>query len=154
MARGYLYEIVKDPERLFCMDADEATLRFAENEFEWSEDLDPDEPQKDLLESLEQLGAKISIDEEGRKRFQLSDNAKKKYFHDRFYKMKQMAEKMTLEAFSCNSVSNLQVLLEEPYDNAVYLGDYGYDSFLSFDRFIREAETDAWYYVGNIILMH
>lgn len=154
MARGYLYEIVKDPERLFCMDADEATLRFAENEFEWSEDLDPDGPQKDLLEALEQLGAKISIDEEGRKQFQLSDNAKKKYFHDRFYKMKQMAEKMTLEAFSCSGISELQALLEEPYDNAVYLGDYGYDNFLSFDHFIREAETDVWYYVGNVILMH
>lgn len=154
MARGYLYEIVKDPERLFCMDADEATLRFAKNEFEQSEDLDPDEPRKDLLEVLEYLGAKIGIDEEGRKQFQLSDQVKKKYFRDRFYKMKQTVETMTLEIFSCGSISDLQELLEEPYDNAVYMGDYGYDKFLSFDRFIREAETDAWYYVGSVILMH
>lgn len=154
MARGYLYEIVKDPERLFCMDADEATLRFAENEFEWSEDLDPDEPRKDLLEVLEHLGAKIGIDEEGRKQFHLSEQVKKKYFRDRFYKMKQMVEKITLETFSCGGISDLQELLEESYDNAVYMGDYGYDKFLSFDRFIREAETDVWYYVGNIVLMH
>mgnify|MGYP000212852487 CR=1 FL=1 len=154
MARGYLYEIAKDAERLFCMDADEATLRFAENEFEWSEDLDPDEPREDLLEVLEDLGAKIGIDEEGKKQFQLSEQVKKKYFQDRFYKMKQMVGEITLETFSSEKIVDLQEVLEESYDNAVYLGDYGYDKFLSFDRFIREAETDAWYYVGSVILMH
>lgn len=154
MARGYLYEIVKDPEHLFCMDANEAALRYAENEFEWSEDLDPDEPRKDLLEVLEHFGAKISIDEEGRKQFQISDRVKRKYFHDRFYKMKQMVEKMTLETFSSDGISDLQEILEESYGNAVYLGNYEYDNFLYFDRFIREAETDVWYYIGSIILMH
>lgn len=154
MARGYLYEIVKDPERLFCIDADEATLRFAANEFEWSKDLDPDVPQKDLLKVLEHLGAKIGIDEEGRKQFQISDQVKQNYFRDRFYKMKQIVEKMTLKTFSSDKIADLQEILEESYDNAVYLGDYEYDKFLLFDRFIREAETDAWYYIGTVILMH
>lgn len=154
MARGYLYEIVKDPERLFCIDADEATLRFAENEFQWSKNLDPDEPRKDLLEVLEYFGAKINIDEKGRKQFHISDRVKQEYFRNRFCRLKQVVQKMTLETFSCNEVSNLQELLEESYDNAVYLGDYEYDKFLSFDRFIREAETDALYYIGNVILMH
>lgn len=154
MARGYLYEIAKNPECLFCMDADEATLRYATNEFECSEDLNPEEPQKDLLEFLEQLGAKISVDEEGRKQFQISEQVKQRYFHDRFHAMKQMVEQMTLETFSCDGISKLQELLEESYDNAVYLGDYENNKFLSFDQFIREAETNISYYIGSVILMH
>lgn len=154
MARGYLYEIVKEPECLFRMDADEATLRYSENEFEWSEDISADEPRKDLMEVLEQLGAKISTDEDGRNYFQISDQVKQNYFRNRFDRLKKIVQEMTLETFSCDGVSDVQEIVEESYDNAVYLGDYGYDRFLSFDWFIREAETDVSYYIGNVILMH
>ena len=68
--------------------------------------------------------------------------------------MKQIVEKMTLKTFSSDKIADLQEILEESYDNAVYLGDYEYDKFLLFDRFIREAETDAGYYIGTVILMH
>ena len=79
---------------------------------------------------------------------------KQRYFHDRFHAMKQMVEQMTLETFSCDGISKLQELLEESYDNAVYLGDYENNKFLSFDQFIREAETNISYYIGSVILMH
>lgn len=36
--------------------------------------------------------------------------------------MKQIVEKMTLKTFSSDKIADLQEILEESYDNAVYLG--------------------------------
>lgn len=152
MARGNLYELRTDRNDLNTMD---------ESDFyegcgyiaEYFENADIESNVEYLLTTLQLSGIQTGeeYDEEENVRypyFILTQEGKETYFKDRFEKAKVMLNQMTLSEFATNTYDLIHTI-EDDYTDAVYCNGCFYD----LDYFIRTADVDTKYYIGNVVLM-
>lgn len=154
MGRGFIYEISSDIGNVGHM-SESDFYDFSSYIADYVKDVEDDEEliQK-LLKRLQFYGAETGylVDSEGvtHPYFRMAKSARKAYFYSQFSRFQQIAEEMTLEAFSEN-VFGLLDAIECKYGDAMYLDGVYYDSF---DDGIRNLSTDTKYYIGNVVLMH
>lgn len=72
-------------------------------------------------------------------------------FADRYERFMKKVGGMTLETFASEQIDEYERLIEDIYDDAVYLTNEKYA--VSMDKFIRMVEPGERYYIGNILLM-
>ena len=156
MTRGYIFEIVDDANKETLYTTDESDFYdMCGYEFDYVENVSDDERimvASDFLSTLlEKYGFESGEESStGNFYFVVSDKARQNYFAKRYETIKKYVDKMTLEEFS-KSVVELQNMIDDDYDDAVYFNGTFYHSF---DYFVRNAELNKRYYIGSIVLMH
>lgn len=151
--RGFLYIISTEKESVF--DFDETDFyHLAQNECEWVENSAHELNENCLYEKLKMMGAEAGEElHSNGNRCQyviFTKEVKQNYFRKNFEKFKEMAVSCDLEKFSTDSLYELRLSIEDPYGDCVYVSG----SFMTVERFVREAEENVRYYLGNIITMH
>lgn len=154
MARGFIYEVAKDPALLndvsaayFCEDTDLIGCDFV------SDEINADECIHDLLRWLERFGFKVDF---RKKFFHIDPKSKQKFFEERFRNMQEFANKMTLQEFSADntSLTRLKELIELDYNDCICESTiYEISCTYTMDHWIRAAETGT-YFIGGVVLMH
>lgn len=146
--RGIIYEIRKSLENLGLMDeSDFYEMNGVEFDYVKSEEKTEGASEAEtFLKWLKSFGAPVSDNS-----FILTETVKEKIFSENYSKFKRLADNMTLREFSTSNLYTLRSCIEDPYGDAVHTEE---DYFLPFERWIREAETDVRYYVGNCVIMH
>ena len=97
-------------------------------------------------------GIESGREEDGALYFVFAPDTKEKIFAKRFKCFQEEAARMTLEGFASETIYRLQMLIEDGYDDAVYLAEGQYA--VTMDKFIRMVDPGRKYYVGNIVGMH
>ena len=146
--RGTIYEISRTPENLGAMDESDF-YEMSGVEFDYVKNEEKTEGTSEagtFLNWLRSFGAPISGNS-----FILTKTVKEKIFSENYSKFKKLTDNMTLREFSTSNLYTLRSCIEDPYGDAVHTKE---DSFLPLERWIREAETDVKYYVGNCVIMH
>ena len=156
MAKGYLYEISSFINELGKTD---------ESDFydqcgvvaDWFETVDPVKPTKELLCRFHQAGIENGTEEDSegntRQWFKLTSSSRQEYFRPLYEEFKRAAHDMPLEKFS-TGIYTIENLLETQYGDAIYISDHTGVYYDSIEDFLRNAEMDIKYYVGNVIYMH
>lgn len=172
MARGILYNITTEPDDLGLMNAVLFYERLDELGADYVEDL-RGERAKEGLETLKQalkdagfpireITAEekydiyaaftlLPMDEET-----LLEN-RKNYFRSRFTAAKKAMEELDETQFATDSAElyNIQMLLDDEYNDAVWLGDENGERVLTMCSCIRELQPNTTYYVAeSTIFMH
>ena len=146
--RGTIYEISKNPENLGVMDESDF-YEMSGVEFDYvknEEKVEGASAAETFLHWLKSFGTPISGNS-----FVLTEMVKEKIFSKNYAKFKELADSMTLREFATSNLYTLRSCIEDPYGDAVHTEE---DAFLPLERWIREAETDVRYYVGNCVIMH
>lgn len=159
MARGYIFEISDNPDRIGNLTEDNMSECLSELGLDYVIQLNGAELKQvtmELTENLAAQGAKTGCDE-GLFYAVLSDDFKSAYFRSRFEKFKKAACDMTLEQFSgvdregsWNLLPELKYLICNDYSDMVYC-DW---DCAAFDTFVRNAVPGEKYYFGNVLLLH
>lgn len=114
----------------------------------------------DLVEWLTKNGAVFTTeirDEDDAEipTFTMANEIKRSAFRDRLALVKEYAARITLDQFV--EIDDKEILLYKlkeavhgGHDNMVYY----HGTFYDFDSFMRTAESDEKYYIGNIVLLH
>lgn len=156
MARGNLFEISTHID-----DLGETT----ESDFyvqcgiiaDYFSDIDPVKPTKELLSRFLSAGIETGVqdDAEGRARpwFRLTQSSRQGFFKNKYEEFQRAANKLTLEEFS-TGIDDIANLMEPQYSDAVYVTDNTGVYYDSIDDFLRNAETDVKYYIGNVVYMN
>ena len=94
-------------------------------------------------------------DSEGNTRqwFKLSNSSRQEYFRPLYEEFKKVVGDMPLGKFS-TGIYTIENLLETQYGDAIYIPDHTGVYYDSIEDFLRNAEMDVKYYVGNVIYMH
>jgi len=153
MARGYIYEISKNPENIGEMTEDcfyNMSLDYVTNiEEETAASLVDDF----MLSLHEMFGFTIGREFINGKcqNFIIANSiSKKAYFEKRFLDFKDKVTVMTLDEF-LSETWNLEMLINDRYSDAVYEDE----CFHTKDQFIRNMELGVKYYISNhVVLMH
>ena len=149
--RGYLIEIAYDPEDVGALNAtDFIGTRDGQAFAEWYEDRDEQEYSRVFQDKFSKYGA-IFGEEKGIHYVSFTEEAKKAVFADRYEQFMKKVGGMTLEKFASEQIDEYERLIEDVYDDAVYLTNEKYA--VPMDKFIRMAEPGERYYIGNILLM-
>ena len=143
--RGYIYEVSKEKH---LGEIDENGFFDKNVDAEWFADESPSQALF-LTEWFSEHGAETGV-EDGYPYFILTDAVKMDIFKERFEKVEEMMENMDLQTFSTSSLYFLRSTIEDTYDDAISEND----GFEIFDRWVREAETNVKYFVGNVVAMH
>lgn len=152
MARGHLYELQRDIDHLCA--AEDDFYRLVEIEFDYIETVENEA--KLLTDFFAELGMCIGQVKHSDKEkpiywVDITDEGKRNYFRSQYETFMQQIKNLTLDEFiNSSTVWNLQYSLEDTYGDAVTTQ---YDQFISFDRFMREAEPGR-YYIGATFYMH
>lgn len=149
MARGYLYEISNNKNKLGSTTA--------ENISGIQEKMGLDSVHNDSTSNItralvlkhlsEKCGATITKD----LGIIFTKEAKKKYFEEKYQRFTSLAKKMTLEIFSTSSLYDLRDSIENNYGDIVFNTDE--ETWDTFDAFMRQAACDIPYYIGNIMII-
>lgn len=152
--RGFLFELSEAPDNLGDMDADSFINTNDGGSFaEWYEDTKLESVDSSVIEELKHVNMYHSSDEKNSSPYLLiDDSVRKKYFAKRFLDFHKQSINVSMNDFISGSINEIQRIIEDNYGDAVYLTESQYA--LSFDRFVREAEDNRKYYIGNVILMH
>lgn len=149
--RGYLIEIAYDPEDVGALNANDFIgTRDGQTFSEWYEDGDEQECTRVFQDKFTKYGAVFGR-EEGVRYVSFSAEAKQAVFADRYERFMKKVGGMTLETFASEQIDEYERLIEDIYDDAVYLTNEKYA--VSMDKFIRMVEPGERYYIGNILLM-
>ena len=149
MARGTMYELQRTKELL--NDLQEYQLYdHLPDIAEYVETVKNREEEKEyLLEDMKDLGAVVGS-EEGIDYIIFTKDCKENYFRERFLKVKKMVGDMSLEEFSSSDLCTLRDTIQDDWGDMVYKEDF----MMPFDQFIRTADADVKYYIGNMIYLH
>lgn len=151
--RGFLFEIAESKENIGDLTADDFVCTRNGSSFaEWYEDLDKESVLDAVKESSADYGIESGREEDGALYFVFAPDTKEKIFAKRFKRFQEEAARMTLEGFASETICRLQMLIEDEYDDAVYLAEGQYA--VTMDKFIRMVDPGRKYYVGDIIGMH
>lgn len=142
--RGYIYEVSKE-KKLGEIDENSFFDKNVDAECFSNED---QSQALFLTEWLSNHGAETGV-EDGYPYFILTNAVKMDIFKERFEKVLEMMENMDLQTFSTSTLYFLRSTIEDTYDDAISEND----GFEIFDRWIREAETDVKYFIGNVVMM-
>ena len=115
-----------------------------------SEDVDREEEIDYFIKHLEKYG--IIYNSENQSIIFL-EGFKTKYFSERFYKLKQIIEDITIEDFSTDNtkVWILKNLIDEKYGTYIYTKG----RWETFDEFIRyDLQEGKAYYIGSVLDYH
>lgn len=149
--RGYLIEIAYDPGTVGELNADDfINTRDGHAFAEWYENGDDQECFKIFQNKFTKYGAVFGR-EEGVRYVSFSAEAKQAVFADRYERFMKETGSMTLEKFSSEKIHECQRLIEDAYDDVVYLTNEKYA--VTMDEFVRQAEPGERFYIGNILLM-
>lgn len=166
MGRGYIYEVSDNinfigsmGEEDFYEDLSALSVDYVAN----MDKADQDEMREDFLKTLKSHGAHVQlITDDTLEEFpngvyavsNLNDIFKKNFFHERYRRMKTLAESITLQQFSIDSFDttlyNLKNAIVDDYGDMIYLNS----SYETLDYFIRNANPQTTYYIGNVVFMH
>ncbi len=125
--RGFLFEITENKENIGNLTADDFSCTRDGSSFaEWYEDLDKEELLGTAYEPSADYGIESGRDEDGSLYFVFGPDTKEKFFTKRFERFKEEVVHMTLEKFASENVYELQLSIEDGYDDAVYLADEEY----------------------------
>lgn len=152
MGRGCIYEVYTEETQYIGIKEDMFYESVDSLAIDYVLDISAEEQndlKKRMLDILKKSGAKI-IKKDDMYGFILSNEVKMSLFCDRYHKAKEFFEQMSLKEFSTSDLYSLRELIHEDYDDCVY----AFDSLYPFDQWIREAECNVPYYLGNIVLMH
>ncbi len=153
MARGYCYEITTDEDAVLSMSENDL-YDYASHEFDYAANLSGEES-KELTKGLTKRFSEVEKRSVGGKKyfaFKISEGDKIKFFKNKFEDFKKQTEKLTLTKFATdeNASYYLRMLLADTFSDAVYLDGNFYD----LDTFVRVANENETYYIGNVCLMH
>lgn len=147
--RGFMFEISINPEQLRELTADEFAARSDSGTWgEWFHDEDANCVLENYESSFKNTGIIFDTDDKGLY-LAISEQAKLSHFKSRYECTKKVMEDMSLLEFATSSCDTLKSLIEDTWTDAVF---WNYP--VTWDRFIREAELDKKYYIGNVIGMH
>lgn len=150
--RGYLIEIAYEPEIVGTLNADDFVGTRDGHAFaEWYEDRDDQECSRVFQDKFSKYGSVIG-EEDGIHYVSFTEEAKQAVFADRYEQFMKKVGGMTLEKFASGQIYECERLIEDTYDDAVYLTNEEYA--VPMDKFIRMVEPGERYYIGNILLMH
>lgn len=81
---------------------------------------------------------------------------KENYFRERFEKLKEKINSMTLEEFAKGDFSlyEIRMLIEEKFGFYVYCKGVYCDDIMPFDLFVRMMEEERKYYIGGTLDYH
>ena len=168
MSRGYIYEISDNIDTVGNMDQSDFYESISALEVDFVANI-PENQQAELREAFIQMlkscGAVIRlVTDTDPEEFSdgvyavtgLKKKKKKNFFYDRFKRMKQLAESITLTQFAIDSndkrslpLYHLKKAIEEDYGDMVYLNS----SWYTVDYFIRTADPNRTYYIGNVVCL-
>ncbi len=150
--RGYLIEMAYDPENVGALNANDFVGTRDGHAFaEWYEDGDDQEYSKVFKDKFSKYGA-VFGEKDGIRYVSFTEEAKQAVFAGRYERFMKEVGSMTLEKFVSGEIHECQRLIEDVYDDAVYLADEEYA--VTMDEFVRRAEPGEKFYIGNILLMH
>lgn len=147
MARGYLYELATEKDNLGNVTESDfydkcgVYADYFENLAFYQTATD------ELLKCLQSRGIDVNFED---KSFILTQETQLNYFKSNYQLFMKMAKDLTLEQFADpGKAYELSRFITDTYSDAVYI-----NAFYDFDDFMRDAELDTRYYIGNVILMH
>ena len=162
MGRGYMFEVVDsdDIDSIGCLFEDDLYESLDVLSVDYVSDVDEDDAlcnKEYFVEMMKKCGAEIGseiIDNVTYQTFKgLTPEVKEKYFEDKFKKMKTLVEKMTLREFSTdreNNVYDLKKAIENDYSDMVYENG----RYRTLDSWVRNADPEKTYYLGNVVFLH
>lgn len=156
--RGILIEIATIPDKLGNLTADQfAKTNDGASFANWYDDATSTNAFVKFISDMELYGVKHEVEYSnavtGEYHCLIFDTeAKEKYFKHRYKTLKKEIKSFSLQAFASNEVGFLQKLIEDDSSDAVYLTEE--DHAINLDTFIRHAEPEQKYYIGNIVMMH
>ena len=151
--RGFLLEVATKKQNLYEMDADTfAGTRDGASFAEWYADMKEPLSREHIQKALEMNGCICRTQKDGTIQFSISEDAKERYFNERYQKFLEAAKKMSLKDFASGKLDQIRDIMEDSYSNAVYLAEEQYA--ITFDQFFRMAQEDTNYFIGNLIAMH
>ena len=152
MGRGYCYEITTDKDNILFM-GESDLYEYAQHEFDYASDLGKTES----METARDFAARISSDveelegENGRfLAVRITNEDKLRYFGNRLERARELINSITPEEFATSDCYELRSLIQDDYGDMVYLNS----SLYTLDAFVREADPDKTYYIGNACLIH
>jgi hypothetical protein len=134
---------------------EEATKKFSEGNFEWSDDLslkDRNITSMTLAHVLQGVGAEwMQCANTALILFRLTQEQKEKAGRDRFEMFKNTANRITLKDFvESNRVWSLKYSISDTWSDAVVMRD----CFLSSMDALREIKPGVWYVASPEVVMH
>ena len=169
MARGYIYEMATDINTVGSFtESDLNGTSFIGGEVDFISPVEDDKQEAlrdDLRGRLIASGADVKEVEntEGLQldwgadkiiSFQITQRVKNNWFRKRYESLVNQVNKLLcLRDFATDSIKlgNLRSTIEDRYGDLVYLEDEGWATF---DQFMRSADPETTYYIGNVILCH
>lgn len=114
-----------------------------------SDDIDNEEEIRDLVEYLTPYG--VSYDLASRS-IVFHKGFKVRYFSDRFGKLKEYVNNLTLDKFAQDTLVSfrLKQCIEDESSSYVYLDG----SLYTFDYFVRQLDETKMYYLGAVLDFH
>ena len=161
MARGYVFEIAKNADDLFNLDQWTINEDASAYGVDYASEIYTAAERR--MEFADRFSGShvenVCVDGETIPIIKLTNEIKEKFFHSRFERFKEATANMTLEQFSTDyqahadddpDVLDLRLLIRNTCGDMVY-----FDGLVKpLDDFIREADPDTKYYVGNVVLIH
>lgn len=157
--RGYMFEITTDVNDVCMLNTVDLYEEISSMSVDYIADVD-DRDRKSLvnqfLSRFADRGADVSIENNENNWYgtirSITPEVKRAYYKERFEKFQKLAAEIDLKNFSedSNVLYEISAAVKDDYGDMVYLDGYSY----TLDYFIRNADPDTLYYVGNVILLH
>lgn len=161
MARGYCYEITSDLD--YIGDLDEWTINEDPSAYgvDYAAKIDDVENRRMYFAARfpGAFSGKKCVDGEDIPTIVITNEIKAKYFQHRLERLKAAVYNMTLEQFSTDyeshgdddaDIYDLRLLIRDTCGDLVYFEN----EVMPVDDFVRKAEPNKKYYIGNVILIH